>query len=284
MTEIKTSQGNLDTPPEMAPEMPEVSQTLLQHLGELRTRLMWAMGALILASVAAYIYADHIFGFLVKPMADAMGDNSTQRMIYTSPAEAFFTYMKVAFFAGAFISFPVIAMQIWKFVAPGLYDKERGAFLPYLLATPILFFLGGATVYYVILPLALPFFLSFQTTPETTVLPIQMEARVSDYLDLVMSLIFAFGLCFQLPVILSLLVRAGMIGAAAMKKARRYVIVVVFFIAAILTPPDVISQTSLAVPMLALYEISILMAVRIEKARLRRQFDAALPDDPPPAP
>jgi sec-independent protein translocase protein TatC len=188
-----------------------------------------------------------------------MGDNGSQRLIYTGLTEAFFTYMKVAFFAGIFLTFPVLLTQLWMFIAPGLYKKEKRAFLPFLMATPILFFLGGACVYYVVLPMAWPFFLSFQTSGADTVLPIQLEARVSEYLDLIMTLIFAFGLCFQLPVLLTLLGRAGIITAEWLGRMRKYAVIVVFVMAAFLTPPDVISQVMLALPILALYEISILL-------------------------
>lgn len=262
---------------------PFIPQSLLTHLTELRRRLMWAVLALGLGTTICYIYVEDIYGFLVKPLANAMGPNDTQRLIYTSLGEAFITYMKVALFAGTFLTFPIIASQIWKFIAPGLYTNERRAFLPYLIATPVLFFIGGAMVYYVILPLALPFFLSFQTNQADTVLPIQLEARVSDYLDLVMALIFAFGLCFQLPVVMTLLGRVGIITAGGMRKWRRYVVVLVFFVAAILTPPDVISQTSLAVPMLLLYEISILMVGVMERRRARLAHPS-IDYDPPPAP
>lgn len=240
-----------------------VSQPLIDHLLELRTRLLWVFGALIITMIIAYYFVEPIYGFLVQPLADAMGPNGTQRLIYTNLTEAFFTYMKVAFFAGLFVSFPVILMQIWLFVAPGLYAGERKMFMVFFVATPFLFYLGGAVVYYVILPLAWHFFLSFQSTGAETVLPIQLEARVGEYLDLVMILIFAFGLSFELPIFLLLLARAGVITAVMLRKRRKFAIIGAFVIAAPLTPPDIISQTSLAIPLILLYEISILLIDRM---------------------
>jgi sec-independent protein translocase protein TatC len=191
-------------------------------------------------------------------------------MIFTDLTEAFFTYMKVAFWAATFIAFPIIATQLWMFVAPGLYRNERKAFLPFLLATPVLFFTGGALVYYVIFPLAWKFFISFEAPGGDGTLPIEVMPKVNEYLSLVMTVIFAFGLAFQLPVLLSLLARVGLISAADLASKRRYAIVGIFVFAAVVTPPDVISQCSLAIPMLALYEASIISAKIIERNRAKR--------------
>jgi sec-independent protein translocase protein TatC len=206
----------------------------------------------------------------VEPLAAQM-HRANARMIYTALHEAFFTYVKVAFFAAAFVSFPLVSVQIWLFVAPGLYKHEKGAFLPFLIATPVLFFAGGALVYYFIFPLAWEFFLNFQTAGGPGSLPIQVEPKVDQYLSLVMQLIFAFGLGFELPVFLMLLARVGIVTADGLAEKRRYAIVGVFVFAAVLTPPDVISQIGLAIPILLLYEISIIGARMIEKKRAARQ-------------
>ena len=188
-------------------------------------------------------------------------------MIFTALHETFITYLKVAFFTSMFISSPIILTQIWKFVAPGLYKNEKSALLPYLIATPILFLLGGMLVYYLIMPLAIKFFLSFETTSQITTLPIELEAKVNEYLSLIMRLIFAFGISFQLPVLLSLLARVGFIDSEYLKKRRKYVIIIIFIAAAILTPPDPITQIGLGIPLLILYELSILSVKIIEKRK-----------------
>ena len=248
----------------------EKRMPLLEHLVELRMRLIYALGGFMVCFFIAFYFADAIFSFLVEPLAAQM-HRANARMIYTALHEAFFTYVKVAFFAAAFVSFPLVSVQIWLFVAPGLYKHEKGAFLPFLIATPVLFFAGGALVYYFIFPLAWEFFLNFQTAGGPGSLPIQVEPKVDQYLSLVMQLIFAFGLGFELPVFLMLLARVGIVTADGLAEKRRYAIVGVFVFAAVLTPPDVISQIGLAVPILLLYEVSIVGARMIEKKRAARQ-------------
>jgi sec-independent protein translocase protein TatC len=194
-------------------------------------------------------------------------DEINRRMIFTALHETFITYLKVAFFAAMFVTSPIILTQVWKFVAPGLYKNEKRALLPYLIATPTLFLFGGMLVYYLIMPLAIKFFLSFESSAQISNLPIQLEAKVNEYLSLIMRLIFAFGISFQLPVLLSLLARVGFVDSQYLKKRRKYVIIIIFVVAAILTPPDPITQIGLGIPLLILYELSILSVKLIEKKK-----------------
>ena len=236
------------------------------HLTELRKRLINTLIFLFSFFIFCYFFSDYIYGFLVEPYADAVKDDLVdRRLIFTALQETFLTYLKVSFFAAFFFTSPFILIQIWKFIAPGLYEHEKSAIMPYLVITPILFLLGGMLVYYLIMPLAIKFFLSFESVGNVTNLPIQLEAKVNEYLSLVMKLIFAFGLSFQLPVVLSLLARIGLIDSIFLKERRKFVIVIIFAAAALLTPPDPITQIGLAVPLLFLYELSIISVKIIER-------------------
>ena len=238
----------------------------ISHITELRSRLIHSFIFLFVFFIFCYFFAEYLYGFLVEPYAQAVKNDSIQRrLIFTALQETFLTYLRVAFFASFFVTSPFILIQIWKFIAPGLYDHEKIAIMPYLVITPILFFLGGALVYYLIMPLAIKFFLSFESTGIATNLPIQLEAKVSEYLSLVMKLIFAFGLSFQLPVVISVLARVGVVDSEFLKTRRKYVVVIIFTTAAILTPPDPITQIGLAIPLLILYELSIFSVRLIEK-------------------
>ena len=242
--------------------------SFVEHLTELRSRLVRSVIYLFLFFIFCYFFSENIYNFLVKPYAEAVKDDGlNRRMIFTALHETFITYLKVAFFAAMFASSPIILIQIWKFVAPGLYKNERKALLPYMIATPALFLLGGMLVYYLIMPLAIKFFLTFETSAQLNNLPIQLEAKVNEYLSLIMRLIFAFGISFQLPVLLSLLARVGFVDSKYLKERRKYVIVIIFAVAALLTPPDPITQIGLGIPLLILYELSILSVSLIEKKK-----------------
>ena len=241
---------------------------LMEHLIELRKRLVWAMLSFGVCFVVCFAFSTPILNFLERPLAAA-----TNHLIYTALPEIFFTQVKIAMFGGLCLGFPAIAAQLWIFVAPGLYKHERRAFLPFLLWTPVMFILGGAFVYYVMLPFAIRFFAGYQVVPSPGEMGIQLQAKVSDYLDLVMTLIFAFGLTFQLPVLLSILGKVGIVTSKALRDMRRYAYVGLFGVAAIFTPPDAISMLSLAFPLVALYEISIFCVAMIERGKARE--DAA---------
>lgn len=240
---------------------------LVDHLIELRRRLFHSLIALLAAFLICFYFANPIFDFLVEPLAALWEGEEERRLIYTALHEKFFTNIKVAFFAALFFSFPLVAGQVWMFVAPGLYRNEKMAFLPFLVATPVLFLMGAAMVYYIVMPVAWQFFASFQQFGAEGALPIELLPKVGEYLSLVMRLVFAFGISFELPVLITLLARVGLATSDGLKAKRRYAIVLAFVAAAVLTPPDPLSQIGLAVPIIVLYEISILCARMVEKKR-----------------
>ncbi len=256
------------------------SAPLMEHLIELRTRLMWAIGGFFVAFLVCFFFAKELFNLLVIPFKWAVkwagiGDGTVE-LIYTAPQEFFFTQIKLAMFGGVVIAFPLIAAQIYKFVAPGLYKNERGAFLPFLIASPVLFLLGASLVYFFFTPMVMWFFLAMQQTGPGNDVQISLLPKVSEYLSLIMTLIFSFGLVFQLPVVTTLMARVGLLTSQGLIDKRKWAIVIAFIVAAILTPPDPISQISLAIPSLLLYEISIYLVRLIESRRAQtREVDAA---------
>lgn len=255
-----------DSPP--ADSIDDTPMPLLDHLVELRRRLLWSGVSFAVFFALCYHFSGRIYLFLAQPLAEIMRQQGEQpHLIYTALYEAFFTYIRVAMFGAAFLSFPMVAIQAWMFIAPGLYRSEKRAFAPFLIATPILFLMGAALAYYFIFPTAWKFFLSFQTmggSGGADGLQIQLQAKVSEYLALVMKLIMAFGIAFELPVALTLCAKVGLVRSTGLRRVRRYAWVGAFVAAAILTPPDVITQTGLAVPLILLYEISIICAKFVE--------------------
>jgi sec-independent protein translocase protein TatC len=252
-------------------EIEKSSAPLIEHLIELRSRLMWSIGGFFIAFLVCFFFAKELFNLLVLPFKWAVGwadiANQKVELIYTAPQEFFFTQIKLAMFGGLVIAFPLIAAQVYKFVAPGLYKNERGAFLPFLIASPILFVMGAALVYFFFTPMVMWFFLAMQQSGEGGEVQISLLPKVSEYLSLIMTLIFSFGLVFQLPVVTTLMVRVGLLSSQGLAEKRKWAIVLAFIVAAILTPPDPISQISLALPTILLYEVSIWTARMIERQR-----------------
>lgn len=250
----------------MSEEFDTSRAPLMEHIIELRTRLIYSILAFAVAFGVCFYFAEPIYAFLVEPLAAAYPDPSSRRMIYTGLAEAFVTYMKLGLFGGLFLAFPFIAFQLYRFIAPGLYKRERFVVLPFLLAAPVLFIAGAALAYFFVIPLAWKFFLGFEhTAVQGMGLPIMLEARVGEYLSLTMHILIAFGAAFQLPVVLTLLARAGFVKSASLKRCRKYALVGIVAIAAIVTPPDVFSQIGLSIPLYLLYELSIISCRMMER-------------------
>jgi sec-independent protein translocase protein TatC len=244
---------------------------LMEHLIELRRRLIWSLAAFVVCFVICFYFANPIFDFLTKPLADVWQGQEGRHLIYTALQEKFFANVKVAMFGGLVLAFPIIASQIWGFVAPGLYKNEKTAFLPFLVATPIMFLMGASFVYYIFVPNAFRFFTNFEEVAKNGALAITAEPKVSEYLDLIIQLILGFGIVFELPVLLTLLVSAEILEARTLAKQRRYAILAGFVISAILTPPDALSMMMMAIPLVGLYEISIVIGRIIEARRRRRR-------------
>ena len=259
-------------------EIEQSSAPLIEHLIELRSRLMWGIAGFFVAFLICFFFAKQIFNLLVVPFTWAVGwaglDESKVELIYTAPQEFFFTQIKIGMFGGLVLAFPLIAAQIYKFVAPGLYRNERRAFLPFLIASPVLFLIGGGLVYFFFTPMVMWFFLSMQQVGPDNEIQISLLPKVSEYLGLIMNLIFSFGLVFQLPVVTTLMARVGLVGSEGLKDKRKYAIVAAFVVAAVLTPPDPVSQLGLALPTILLYELSIWTARMVEKKREEALADA----------
>lgn len=257
-------------------EIEKSSAPLMEHLIELRRRLIWSIGGFFVAFLVCFFFAKKLFNLLVIPFKWATQwaglDPHKVELIYTAPQEFFFTQVKLAMFGGMVIAFPLIATQIYKFIAPGLYKNERNAFLPFLFASPILFLMGASLVYFFFTPMVMWFFLAMQQAGTDDQVQISLLPKVSEYLSLIMTLIFSFGLVFQLPVVTSLMTRVGMLSSKALAEKRKWAIVIAFVVAAVLTPPDPMSQIGLAIPTILLYEVSIWAARFIERDQVKQKL------------
>ena len=262
-------------PPESYDEVEASKAPLMEHLIELRQRLIYALIGIGIGFVICFAFATQIYNLLVWPYQVARGADQKIEMIYTAPHEFFFTKLKLALFGAVFLAFPIIAYQLYKFVAPGLYKNERAAFRPYLLWTFILFITGALVVYFIVMPLAMMFFLSMEQTGGQV--EIHLQARVSEYLSLIMTLILGFGVMFQLPVVVTLLARAGIVTGEQLRSFRRYAIVAITAAAGVLSPPDPFSMVAMALPTILLYEAGILAVDRVEKARAAKEAAEAEP-------
>lgn len=240
------------------------TQPITNHLLELKNRLLVCCIAYFTCVCFSYLFSQEIYYFLTQPLIEAYGESvQDRRLIFTGLTEAFFTYISISMYCGFILAFPVIAYQLYFFVAPGMYRNEKTLLIPFLFAAPLLFFTGAALAYYYVMPMAWKFFTSFESIGNSSTLPIVLEARVSEYLTLVIKLIIGFGIAFQLPLILTLLTKVGILTGAWLAEKRRHAIVIIFVIAALLTPPDVISQIALAIPLVILYEMSVIICKRI---------------------
>ena len=258
-------------------DMDQSAAPLIEHLAELRTRILYSLGAFVVAMVLCYMVWNPIFNFLTEPVCHALEGRGQQCGLYLIKLqEGFFVAINISFLGGFALAFPIIAYQMWRFVAPGLYKNEKNAFLPFLIASPVMFFLGAAFAYYVILPLAFNFFLGFQQGEigahqgANEMAAIGFQGSVQEYLSLTIKFVMAFGICFQLPVLLSLMGKAGLVSSAGLGGMRKYAVVAILIVAAVATPPDVISQVILFTVVYGLYEVSIQLVKRIEKTREAR--------------